>query len=97
MKFVKPAPVVQAFAQLGWPDRLAGDMGAVLLICTILYVIPRTSILETGYLGGAVASHWRVGDPLFSHVLFPVYMGVLLWGGLYLRDARVRALIQSKG
>jgi ABC-type transport system involved in cytochrome c biogenesis permease component len=97
MKFVKPAPVIQAFAQTGWPDRLAVPLGIVLLTCTALYAIPRTSILGaillTGYLGGAVATHLRAGDPLFSHVLFPVYMGVLLWVGLYLREDRLRALV----
>jgi len=97
MKFVKPAPVIQAFALTGWPDRLAVPLGIILLTCTALYVIPRTSVLGamllTGYLGGAVATHLRVGDPLFSHVLFPVYMGVLLWAGLYLREDRLRALV----
>jgi hypothetical protein len=66
-------------------------------VSTALYVIPKTSVLGaillTGYLGGAIATHLRVGDPLFSHVLFPTYLGVLLWGGLYLRDERLRALI----
>ncbi len=97
MKLIKPAFVVQASAQLGWPDRLILPLGILLLTCTALYVIPRTSVLGavllTGYLGGAVATHWRLGDPLFSHVLFPVYMGVLLWAGLYLREDRLRALI----
>jgi hypothetical protein len=76
---------------------LAVNLGAVLLCCTILYVIPRTAVLGaillTGYLGGAVATHLRVGDPLFSHVLFPTYLGVMLWGALFLRDERLRALI----
>jgi DoxX-like family len=97
LKFFKPAPVVDAFAQLGWPMSLAGVVGAVLLLCTVLYVIPRTSVLGaillTGYLGGAVVAHVRVGNPLFSHILFPVYLGVLLWGGLYLRERRLRQLI----
>ena len=69
----------------------------VVLVCVILYVVPRTAVLGaillTGYLGGAVATHLRVGDPLFSHTLSPVYFAVLLWGGLYLRDERLRALI----
>jgi hypothetical protein len=97
MKFLKPAPVTEAFAQVGWPVGLAVNLGAVLLCCTILYVIPRTAVLGaillTGYLGGAVATHLRVGDPLFSHVLFPTYLGVMLWGALFLRDERLRALI----
>jgi hypothetical protein len=76
---------------------LAVNLGVLLLCCTILYAIPRTSVLGaillTGYLGGAVATHLRVGDPLFSHVLFPTYLGVMLWGALFLRDERLRALI----
>jgi hypothetical protein len=98
-KFVKPAPapVVETFAHLGWSLSLAPVLGTILLVCTVLYVIPNTSVLGaillTGYLGGAVATHFRAGDPLFSHVLFPTYLGVLLWGGLYLREPRLRALI----
>ena len=102
IKFIKPVPqpVADAFAKLGWPVTLAANLGVILLGCTILYAIPRTSmlgaILLTGYLGGAVTTHLRVGDPLFSHVLFPVYLGVLLWLGLYLRDSRLRALVPLK-
>ena len=98
-KFVKPAPppVVEAMAHVGWSVSLLPVLGIILLVCTTLYVIPITSILGaillTGYLGGAIATHLRVGDPLFSHVLFPTYLGVLLWGGLYLREPRLRALI----
>jgi len=96
-KLVKPAPVVQGTVQLGYPESVLVGLGIVLLSCTVLYVIPRTAILGaillTGYLGGAIATHVRVGSPLFSHILFPVYVAVLLWGGLYLRDERLRALI----
>jgi len=96
-KLVKPAPVVEGTVKLGYPETVIVPLGIVLLACTILYVIPRTSVLGaillTGYLGGAVATHVRVGDPLFTHVLFPVYLGVLIWGGLYLRNDRLRALI----
>jgi DoxX-like family len=96
-KLVKPAPVVEGTLQLGYPESVILGLGIVLLACTVLYVIPRTAILGaillTGYLGGAVATHVRVGNPLFTHVLFPVYLGVLIWGGLYLRDERLRALI----
>jgi hypothetical protein len=98
-KLIKPlpAPAVQAFGQLGYPIGLAAGIGILLLGCVALYLIPRTSVLGaillTGYLGGAVASHVRVGDPWFSHALFPVYIGLLIWGGLYLRDQRLRALI----
>ena len=96
-KLVKPAPVVQGTVQLGYPESVLLGLGIVLLSCTVLYVIPRTAVLGaillTGYLGGAVATHVRVGSPLFSHILFPVYLAVLLWGGFYLRDGRLRALI----
>jgi len=96
-KLVKPAAVVQGTVQLGYPESVLLGLGIVLLSCTVLYVIPRTAVLGaillTGYLGGAVATHVRVGSPLFSHILFPVYLAVLLWGGLYLRDERLRALI----
>jgi hypothetical protein len=92
-----PAPAVEAFGKLGYPVGLAGGIGILLLGCVALYLIPRTSVLGaillTGYLGGAVASHVRVGDPWFSHALLPVYIGLLVWGGLYLRDQRLRALI----
>lgn len=101
IKFVKPAPVVEAFAHLGWPLSLSPVIGTVLLTCTALYVIPRTAVLGaillTGYLGGAVATHLRAGDPLFTHVLFPIYFGALLWLALYLRDRRLRALVPLRG
>ena len=98
-KLIKPlpAPAVKAFGQLGYPVGLATGIGIVLLGCVALYLIPRTSVLGaillTGYLGGAVASHVRVGDPWFSHALFPVYIGLFIWGGLYLRENRLWALI----
>jgi len=99
IKFVKPAPppVVEALAHLGWSLNLVPVLGILLLVSTALYAIPITSVLGaillTGYLGGAIATHLRVSDPLFSHILFPTYLGVLLWGGLYLREPRLRALI----
>ena len=93
MKLMKPAPVVEGFTKLGYSDSLALGIGILELVCTALYVIPRTSVLGaillTGYLGGATATHLRVGDPYFA----PVVLGMLLWGGLYLRDRRLRALI----
>src|SRR5437016_13599423 len=97
LKFVTPAPapVVEAFAHVGWPLNLAPVLGMIWLVSTALYVIPQTSIvgaiLLTGYLGGAVATHFRAAYPLFSHVLFPTYLGVLLWGGLSLRADRPRS------
>jgi hypothetical protein len=98
MKLVDIAPVREGMAKVGFPADLARILGAILLACVALYINTRTAVvgavLLTGYLGGAVATHVRVGDPLFSHVLAPVYMGVLIWGGLYLRDDRVRALVR---
>jgi len=93
MKFARPAAVLQAFARTGWPAELSVPLGAILLTCTILYVIPRTAVLGglllTGYLGGAVAANVRLENPLFSHTLFPVYFGVLIWTSLLLRDPRL--------
>jgi hypothetical protein len=97
MKFVKPEPVLKGTVELGFSESVILPLGVVLLASTLLYLVPRTAVLGaillTGYLGGAVCTHVRVGNPLFSHVLFPVYLGVLLWLGLYLRDRRVRALL----
>ena len=97
MKLLKLEVVVKTTVQLGFPESVIVGLGIVLLACVILYVIPGTSVLGaillTGYLGGAVATHVRVGDPLFSHLLFPVYLGVLLWGGLVLREPRLRQLM----
>jgi DoxX-like protein len=97
MKLVKPEFVVKATVQLGYPESVILPLGIVLLVCVILYVIPRTAVLGaillSGYFGGAVATHVRVGNPLFSHILFPVYVAMLMWGGLYLREERLRALI----
>jgi DoxX-like protein len=97
MKLVNPVPVVEGMNRLGYPLRLTTPIGIILLLCVLFYAIPRTSILGaillTGYLGGAVASQLRIGEPLFSHVLFPVYFGILIWVGLYLRDHRLRALV----
>lgn len=94
-KFAKPAPVIEAFARSGWPVELATTVGAILLICTVLYLMPRTStlgaVLLTGYRGGAVATNLRLENPLFTHTLFPVYFGVLIWAGLWLREPRLRA------
>src|SRR3989441_13251729 len=101
MKLAKPAIVVETTVKLGYAESVIFPLGIVLLACTSVYVIPRTSVLGaillTGYLGGAVATHVRVRDPFFSHILFPVYMGVLIWGGLFLRDYRLRAHIPLRG
>lgn len=96
MKFAKPKPVVDAFARTGWPVELSSTVGAILLICTILYMIPKTSVLGaillTGYLGGAVATNLRLENPLFSYTLFPVYFGVVAWIGLRLRERKLGAV-----
>lgn len=96
MKLVKPPVVVQATIQLGYPESAILGIGVTLLVCTLLYIVPRTSILGavllTGYLGGAVASNIRAGMPLFN-VVFPMIVAAMLWGGLWSRDLRVRNLL----
>ncbi|WP_378944703.1 DoxX family protein [Mesorhizobium sp. ANAO-SY3R2] len=97
IKLVPLQVVIDTTAALGFPPELARTLGVLTLACTALYAWPRTSILGaillTGYLGGAIAIHLRIGNPLFSHTLFGVYLGLMAWGGLYLRDERLRALI----
>ena len=97
MQLVPLDVVVTTSEQMGIPGDLARPLGLIGLVCTMLYAFPRTSVLGaiflTGYLGGAIASHVRLNDPLFTHTLFGLYLGLLAWGGLYLRDARLRALI----
>jgi len=97
MKFMLPAPVSEAFTRLGISTSLAVPIGVILIACVVLYVIPRTAVfgavLLTGYLGGAIAIHMRAGSSLFGETLFPIYMGVLVWLGLYLRDSRVRGML----
>jgi hypothetical protein len=96
MKLFKPPVVVAATLQLGYPQSAIVGIGAVLLACTILYLIPRTAILGavllTGYLGGAVATYVRVSGPLFNN-LFPIFFACFVWGGLYLRDKRLRSVL----
>ena len=98
-KFSGGKAAAEATAQLGWTLDHMPILGMIEIACLVLYLIPRTAplgaILWTGYLGGAIATHLRVDNPLFSHILFPIYVAALIWGGLYLRDARVRALISS--
>jgi len=93
---IKIPAVVEAFGQLGYPMSLSVGIGILELICLALYVVPGTSVLGaillTGYLGGAIAANVRIGRPLFSTELFPVYVGVLVWGGLLLREERLGAL-----
>jgi DoxX-like family len=96
-KLVKPAPVIEATTALGWSESSILTLGVLVLIATALYVIPRTAILGaillTGFLGGAVASQLRIGNPLFSHTLFPVYIGIMVWVGLWLRNRQLRGLL----
>jgi len=96
LKLAKPADVLTEFARQGYPENVILGIGILEIACTIVYIIPRVSVLGaillTGYLGGAVATHVRIGDPIFK-VLGPVIFGALLWGGLYLRDQRLRALL----
>jgi hypothetical protein len=86
----------ETMAQLGWPAGYAFLIGIIELVCLVLYLIPRTSVLGAvlmmGLLGGAIATQIRAGSPLFSHILFSVYLGLFMWGGLWLRDPRLRAL-----
>lgn len=97
MKLADLPIVTQTGLQLGWPAGTARELGMILAVCTVLYAYPRTAVLGaillTGYLGGAVATHLRVGSPVFSHTLFGVYIGVMAWAGLWLRDPRLRALL----
>ena len=96
-KIARLEPVVQGTVELGYPDTVLVPLGLVLLASTALYAVPATSVLGaillTGYLGGAVATHVRVSHPLLTHTLFPVWLGIALWGGLWLRDPRLRALL----
>jgi hypothetical protein len=96
-KLLQVQAVIDGTLALGYPRDLVFTLGLILLGCVLMYVIPRTSVLGalllTGYLGGAVATHVRVESPLLTHVLFPTYLAALLWGGLLLTDARLRALL----
>jgi hypothetical protein len=94
MKIMKPPSVLQGFVHYGYPESQIVALGIIEIVCTLIYVIPQTSylgaILMTGYLGGATASNVRVGDPSY---FVTAILGVLVWGGLYLRDTRLRALL----
>jgi hypothetical protein len=94
-KLLEVQPVIDGTRQLGYPRDIVFTLGVILLSCVVVYVIPRTSVLGalllTGYLGGAVATHARLEHPLLSHTLFPTYVAAFVWGGLVLRDARLRA------
>jgi hypothetical protein len=97
IKVLRLPPAIEGTVHLGYPEHLTVGIGIVELVCLALYVIPSTSVLGailfTGYLGGAIATQLRIGSPLFTHTLFPIYVAVLIWGGLFLREVRLRALI----
>jgi len=96
-KLLRVPQVIEGTAQLGYPVSSIVPIGIILLACVLLYAIPRTAVfgavLLTGYLGGAIASHVRIDSPLFTHTLFGLYLGLMLWGGLWLRDSNLRGLI----
>jgi hypothetical protein len=97
IKVLRLAPAVQGTTALGYPAETVLWIGMIELVCLALYLVPRTAVLGalllTGYLGGAIATHVRVGSPLLSHTLFPIYVALMAWGGLYLREKRVRELV----
>jgi len=97
VKLLRIQPVIDSFAELGYPDKFAVTIGVMELVIIALYAIPRTSVFGalflTALLGGAIATHVRVESPLFSHTLFGVYMGLIAWAGVYLREPRLRALV----
>ncbi|GHP16490.1 membrane protein [Rhodococcus sp. NKCM2511] len=96
-KLLNVQQVKDATVELGLREEMTPVIGVVLLVCLVLYLVPRTAflgaVLLTGYLGGAVLTNWRVDKPLFSTVLFAVYVGILAWGALYLRDPKVRQVM----
>jgi len=97
VKLLRLAPAIEATTALGFTASVLVPLGTLEVLCLAVYLVPRTSVLGailwTGYLGGAISAQLRAGNPLFSNVLFPVYIAVLLWGGLWLRNARLRALV----
>jgi hypothetical protein len=97
IKLILIQPVIDTMTQMGLPVAMARPIGAIELAVTFLYAVPRTSVLGavllTAVFGGAITSHWRLDSPLFSHTLFGVYLGLLAWGGLWLRDPRIRSIM----
>jgi hypothetical protein len=97
MKLLHTTAAVQGSTELGYPESSVLTIGVIELACLIVYLIPRTAVLGavlfTGYLGGAIATHVRLDNPLFTHVLFPIYIAAFIWGGLYLRDRTLRAVL----
>jgi hypothetical protein len=97
IKVIRLPPAIEGTVKLGYPETAVVTIGMIELVCLAIYLVPQTSllgaILLTGYLGGAIATHVRVGSPLFSHTLFPIYVAALIWGGLLLRDEALRTLV----
>lgn len=97
IKVLKLPPAVEGTVQLGYPASVVFGIGVIQIVCLIVYLVPRTSVLGailwTGYLGGAIATHVRVESPLLTHTLFPIYVAALLWAGVWLREPRLRALL----
>jgi len=97
IKLAGMSVVAETMVSLGYPADIGFTIGVVELVCLVLYAVPRTAVLGavllTALFGGGIATHIRVGSPLFTHILFGVYLGLFVWGGLYLRNARLRALI----
>ena len=99
IKLVGAKAAVEGSAQLGFTPQQVFVVGVIAAICLVLYLIPRTApigaVLWTGYFGGAIVTHFRLGNPLFTHILTPIYVSILIWGSLYLRDPRVRAVVRK--
>ncbi len=97
LKVLTLAPAVEGTTALGYPAESVMWIGLIQLVCLVLYLVPQTAVLGavlmTGYLGGAVATHVRISNPLLTHTLFPIYVAVILWAGLYLREERLRAIM----
>jgi len=97
IKLAGMSVVAETLSSLGYPADLGFTIGVVELVCLVLYAVPRTAVLGaillTALFGGGIATHIRVGSPVFTHILFGVYLGLFVWGGLYLRSARLRELI----
>jgi hypothetical protein len=100
IKLVRAKAAIEGSAQLGFSPDQVFVIGVIAAVCLVLYLIPRTAplgaVLWTGYFGGAIVTHLRVNDPLFTHILFPIYVSALIWGALYLRDPRVRAVLGKR-
>jgi len=100
IKLLRLPVVLEVMSELGWPTSSAAPLGVILVVSTLLYLFPRTSligaILLTGYLGGAIAAHARIGSPPFTHTLFGAYIGIFMWSGLVLRDPRLRGVLLSR-